>query len=291
MIPPAGFKAEMYPLRHRFNYRFGLSAESPEQNSTIITLVKNYGAVVAADTVDVNPHHASFDTETGAICQPMAIIDKLKLVLNFDMGKVTHTTDHIKSLKLSWMPIFFSFVEKLDAQDEKTNVTVKSILNLTTGSAEEDVTPAFSDKLFTDGPSELAHPVTTVNFTELFGTLNLTTNTAMEGVPFNKTTFLTALQYYTNKGALKACVGKTRNMVLTLDHPHKSYFIRKFVPRPVRRIVSYSYFGILIHCPLYSDVDQTMVTTAVTADKANVGVTANVVYDEWHPEFNQDMVG
>ncbi len=289
MIPPKGFKAELYPLRHNFFYSFGLSMETETINSTIATLVKNYDGVQDPQSIKTNPHHPSFETETGAICSPMSIIDKLTLSMKFNITRQAIAGDVMTRVKVEWTPIFASFPEKLDAADEKSTTTVKALLGLTTDATEEDITPAFAVKLSTDGDTDLAHPVSTANFTEVFGTLNLTTNTTMEGVPFNKDTFLKALRYYTNKGALKACIGRTRHVTIFShgNNSTKSFQIKKFVPRAVRRIVPYSFFGILFHCPIETDYGSDYHTTALTASKAQVGVKVHVAYHEWNAEHDQ----
>ncbi len=290
MIPPAGFKAEMYPLRHRFNYAVGLQGATAAENSTILTLVKNYKGSIAAQSIFVNPHHGSLDVETGAICGKMSIIDKLKLSLTFSLTKNATTTDKIAGLKCLWMPIFFSFPEKLDAVDDVSTTSVASILSLTKDATQEDITPAFAGKLDTTGPSDTTHPISTVNLvSETLTILNLTTDLTMEGVPWNQTTFLKALKYYTNKGALKACVGRTRNFTLTENHRVQSFFINKFVPKPIRRIVPYTYFGILLHMPLGSDIEQHYTESNLNSTLPHIGVKAHITYDEWNPEHNQEM--
>jgi len=290
MIPPKGFVAERYPLRHRLEYSAGLSAENGAMNSTILTLVKNYtDALNKPSTILVNPHHASFETETGAVCAGMSIVDKLKLHLTFNMPRAATGTDALYAIKFSWLPIFFSFPEKLDAADAESTTTVKAILNLTKDATKEDITPTFGTKLSVVGSSDLVHPTSSANFTEVFGTLNLSTDTTMEAVAHDRKLLFKALKYYTNKGALKACIGKIRNVVLTRDRPVKSFFINKFVPRAVRRIVPYSYFGILIHVPIESDADQFYYTTNLTTSGVHVGCKAIITYDEWHPDHNQDM--
>ncbi len=289
MIPPKGFKSTLYPLRHKLKFSVGIDSGAAAKNSTIFTLVKNYKSANAATVVDVNPSHASFDTETGAICGKMSIIDRLKLTLKFNLTRAFLGVNN-NSLAIQWTPIFFSFPEKLDATDDETTDTVATILSLTKDATEEDITPAFSTKLPIVATASLVHPTSSVNFTEVFGTLNLTTDTTMEGVPFNKDRFHNALKYYTNKGALKACIGQTRFMMLTSKNPEKTYHINKFVPRAIRRIVPYTYFGILIHCPLESDVSQHFLTTT-TAGTIAVGVKAVCTYDEWNIDHNQDMTG
>ena len=112
----------------------------------------------------------------------------------------------------------------------------------------------------------------------------------MEGVPHNQKLFTDAIKYYTNRGALKACIGRQRHFTLTEKQPFKNFFIDKFVPRAVRRIVPYSYFGILVHVPFAGNTDQYYYDTTPTATTvANVGVQAAVSYDEWNIDHIQEM--
>ncbi len=290
MIPPRGFKAEMYPLHHRFSARYLLDAVSATQNSTMIPLVKNYKASIAATSIEVNPHNSLFKIETGPICGDMSIIDKLRLSITFNLTESSISTEKVTAMRLLWRPIFFSFPEKLDAADDETTTTVASILSLTKDATQEDVTPAYGTKL-RESTSTTDVAMSTINLVETAAIANLTTDTGSEAIPHNETTFLDALRFYTNKGALRACVGRTRHLTLTATHSHKSYFIDKFVPRPIRRIVPYTFMAIMVHLPIQSDKDSIVYAPALSSTAGHIGVNLNVNYDEWHPSHNQDMSG
>jgi len=288
MIPPRGFKAELYPLRHHFNYVYGLTAGTSETVATIATFVKNYKGVGAPNTIIVNPHHGSFETETGAICAPMSIIDKFSVLMSFTLTEDA-LADGVEAIRIKYMPIFTSFAHRIAEVDQKSTTSVAAILELTSDATQEDITPAFDTKLATGAAAnEKNHPVSTANFTEVFGTLNLTTNVAMEGVPFDNATLFKALRYYTNKGALSSCIGKMKTITLTKNRPEYHTFIRRPVPRDVRRIQPYSYFGMLTAIDIDSNPQQIYYTGAMTVDKVAVGVKMTINYHEWHPEHNQD---
>ncbi len=256
--PPGGFEAEKFPLKHRVVYSFGLGLEAENKQATICTLVKNYKGADLPSTTVVNPHNPDFVTESGAICAPMSIITNLKLSMSFSITEQALETDGHFQIKFNWMPIFFSFPEKLDAADEQTTTTVASLLNLTKDATQEDVIPTWSTTdLNVTAPSAKNHPLSTVNLTEVATThIGLTTDAKMESVVFDRTAFLDAMRYYTNKGALKACVGRTRHEILTRNRLFKNTFIKKFVPRPIRRIVPYSWFGINFFLPHDSSTEQ-----------------------------------
>ncbi len=288
--PPPGFESEKYPLRHKLYYSFGLSAVTGTMNSTYITLVRNYKTLNAPQTIDVNPHHTNFKIETGAVCQPMSIVDRLRMDLRVQLTKLGDS-DGIP-LRCSWTPVFFSFPEKLDAADEETGTTVAAILNLLKDATEEDVTPLFNNtKLDITGTSEKPQPISLINMTEAFAILNMDTDLVAEAVSWDNSVFYDALQFYTNKGALKACIGRTRHMTLDHNHNHQTFRIDKFVPRAIRRIMPYAYFGILCHVPITADQDQYYDGAGLTASKAHIAFQANISYHEWNPDFNQDMVG
>ncbi len=289
MIPPRGFRAELYPLHHRFGARYLLDVVSETQNSTMIPLVQNYAGVVNPNTIEVNPHNSLFKIETGPICSPMAIIDKLKMVLTFNLTELSLVTEKITGLNMLWRPIFFSFSEKLDAADDETTTTVQSILSLTKDSNQEDVTPAYGTKLDeTTSTGEVA--MSAINIVQTAAISNLTTDTGPEAVPHNEQTFLDALRFYTNKGALKACIGSTRHFRLTEHNPIKSFFINKFVPRAIRRIVPYTFFAILCHADIQSARGSLVYNPALTGTSGHVGINLNCNYDEWHIEHNQDAM-
>jgi len=287
MIPPRGFEAEKYPLRHKLNFGAGLSLQTGTMNSVFFPLVKNYKTLTTGPAgVFVNPHHTNFEVDEGAICAGMSIISNLRMSLKFSYSKVAQ--DNASTIHVLWRPIFNSFPEKLDAADEKTTTTVASILQMTKDATEEDITAITTNNLDVTASSDRLHPVSTAYITEAFTHLNMTTDLIMEDIPWNEETFQTAIRYYTNKGALKTCVGKTRHFTLDNQHRIKNYFIRKFVPSQIRRIVPYSFFGILVHLPVVSDDDQYYHGTAQTASVTHVGVQCNVTYDEWNFLHNQD---
>ncbi len=284
--PPPGFTAELYPLRHKFAYSAGLSVITGTMNSTMFTLVRNYKAANDPDTIFVNPHHGSFETETGSVCAEMSIIDKLSLSLRFNFTELSDV-DNLVAIRGWWQPIFFSFGEKLDSVDLKSTDTAAAVLNLTKDATQEDITPAFGNKLPVLGLSHLSHPVSTANLTEATTHLNLTTDLTMEAVPHDDDLLMKALRYYTNKGAISSLLGRRRFFTVSKQMPHKSFFVKKFVPRSIRRIVPYTYFGLLIHVPLESEPEQFYYDATGTASKANVGVKALITYDEWNSDHSQ----
>ncbi len=257
---------------------------------------------VAADTIQVNPHNTSYETDTGPLCRNMSIIDRLTISLKFNMthycGPAHHSSgvstsevfegDDIPAFKFLWRPFFNVYPEKLDAADDDTGTTVAAILGLTKDATFEDVVPVTTNKLLTQGPAELAQPMSTVNAVQVFGDFNMTTNTAMEDHVFDEDLLQSALRRYTNKGALRSCLGRTRHVTLTRGRPYANFFIDKFVPRAIRRIQKYGFFGIQVHVPISSAVEQMYLSKALNS-VPHLGVKAIAHYHEWNVEHDQDM--
>jgi len=292
MIPPSGFKSELYPLRHRLQYSVGMSMKTGTMNTVFLTFLRHTNDVIAGTpgSIVVNPHNTNYVEDAGpAVCK-MSIIDKLSMSLRFNLTE-GFKVDSLVNLSFLWRPIFFSFNEKLGAADDDTGTTVESLLALTSDTTFEDVVPLTTNKMPVIGSSAKNQPVSSVNIAEVFGDYNMTTNVAMEDQVWDEDLFQSALRRYTNKGALRSMVGRTRHVTLDVNRPWKNFYIDKFVPSAVRRIQPYSFFGIQIHLPLVDSATQSYTSTAVTGSVAHLGVRCLVNYHEWNPDHYQEMSG
>jgi len=306
MIPPFGFEATKYPLRHRLIYGAGLSLGSSDRNTILMPLVMHSNEMdVAASTIQVNPHNTGYETDSGPLCRKGSIIDKLSISLkfsmldscqpahlaagtagpNFDDG--TYKGDDVPAFNFLWRPFFNIFGEKLDAADQDTSTTVAAILALTKDETFEDVVPITTNKLTSAGPSDLVQPMSTVNAVQVFGDFNLTTNTAMEDHVFDEDLLQEALRRYTIKGALRSCIGRTRHVTLTRDRPYKNFYIDKFVPSQIRRIMEYGFFGIQVHMPIDTEQGQLFMLEDVDASTNHLGIKMISNYHEWNIEHDQ----
>ncbi len=292
MFPPSGFRKELYPLRHRLLYSFGLSMKTVTQNTAMATLVRHTTDTISGTpgSIVVNPHHTGYVEDAGAAVCKMSILDKLNLSLKFNMTEDC-LTDGVRNLHFLWRPIFFSFGEKLTAADDDTGTTVESLLGLTSDDTYEDVVPLTTNKLPVQGPSELPQPVSTVNIAEVFGDYNMTTDTSMEDHVWDEDLLQAALRRYTNKGALKSMIGRTRHVNLTTSKPYKNFYIDKFIPKAIRRIMPYTFFAIQVHLPVTADIGQQFASTAVTANVAHLGCKMICNYHEWNADHYQEMSG
>ncbi len=292
MIPPVGFLQQKYPLRHIVEYAFGLSPSATSVDTAMATLLRNTNDTIAGTpaSIVVNPHNTNYVEDYGpAVCK-WSIIDKLNLSMKFSLTEMA-TTDGIDALNFLWRPIFFSFTDKLDAADDDTTTTVAAILGLTHDATYEDVVPVTTNKLPVDGASDKSQPVSTVNIAEVFGDYNQTTDVTMEDHVFDEDLLHSALRRYTNKGALRACLGRTRNVTLTKNRPYKNFYIDKFVPRAVRRVQPYTFMAIQVHVPLASKTGQYFIANTITGSKAHLGCRIRATYHEWNDNHFQEMSG
>ncbi len=299
MRPPKGFESEKFPLRHRLIYSYGLNVKSDTNNTAFMPIVMaSKDTDVLPDTIQVNPHNSAFEEDAGPLCAQMSIIDRMTISLKFTMtaacnqametSSAAWSGDGIKSLKLLWRPIFGVFPEKWDAADDDTTTTVAAILAMTKDATNEDIVPVTTNNLPGTSPGEKTQPMSTVNAVQIFSDFNLTTDTIMEDHVFDEDLLQAALRRYTNKGALRSCIGRTRHFTLSQNRPYANFYIDKFVPRAIRRIQPYGFFGIQVHMPIETDIDQHFNYVTASSGVSHVGVKMIANYHEWNFEFDQD---
>lgn len=286
--PPSGLFTKRYPLSHNFSYIYDLNIDSETKNSTILTLIRSSmdAAVVAANAVETNPMHANFAEETGPLCLYNSIIDKLTLSLRFTMSPGALATDNLAAINVYWMPIFGQFKEPWEALDESTGTaTPTSILGLTKDDTNKDIVPAFSGVDVGTGSQALS----TINDTEnAVNDYNLTTNSILESVAFDDGEWYDAMQYYTIDKVLTRLTGRMNKIVLTKTNPHRNIFMKKFVPRSIRTVKKYCFFGILVYAPISGSLNQLM-PAGQTTDIAHVNCQAITRYSEWHADHNNEI--
>ncbi len=311
MRPPKGFENEKFPLRHRIINSIGLNMVSDNGNTVLFPLVMSSTDMATnpqPDTVIVNPHNTAFVEDDGPLVRQMSIIDRMRISLKFNMTHYcsdahlssgtagpnfddgVYQGENIGVFKFLWRPIFNVYPEKLDAADDDTGTTVAAILALTKDSTFEDIVPITTNKLPTSGPAERILAMSSVNDIQVFGDFNMTTNAQMEDHVFDEDLLQTALRRYTNKGALRSCLGRTRHVTLTRNRPFANFFLDKFVPNAIRRVQPYGFLGIQVHLPLQSQVDQVFQSHAGSNSVPHLGIQLIANYHEWNVEHDQSQL-
>ncbi len=281
--PPKGYKTMEYPLPHQFDYSFSLSPETATKNSTMIRLIMSRENNNAVDTIEVNPSHASFAEETGCIVHPDSIIPRMNIAMRAQMNQAMDETDKIRYIKFHWMPIYASFLDSYTAMDNETNVEVEDILELKTTATNKTGFPLFNNvKLLAGGN----WPMSTVNFTEVYGTAGMDTDITAEGITFDPDLMWDALNHYSNKGMLAKVMGQWHTEILDVRRP----WIRNsnnFTHPTVKRGNEYTFCGILFHVPLVDSIDQFYQVGDITEASSVISFDVRVRYDEWNSQFDQ----
>jgi len=278
-IPKGYFRTE-FPLPHNMSGRVSLNTDdAADNNCTYIPIILNDEGLVNADTVNVNPEHGSFAESNTPYCYKNSIIPKINFTLRAKLNKGGIETDKLRSIILDWMPIYTSFLNRLEAQDSKTAVQVEDILELQHETVGKSCYPIYDAVNMTNGSTIGIHANAT---TALMG---MTTTAALENVAFNKELFYDALQYYTNAPMLKKVIGKMHRVTLYRDHTY-TYHSNNFTNPMVKRINDYTFCGILLYAPLAGTHEQLNVA-GDTTDIAHINLAWHLRYDEWNPEFDQ----
>ncbi len=313
MRPPKGFENEKYPLRHKIEHSLGLTLGTDDENTVLLPLVMSSLDMASDDpeTIVVNPHNTAFVQDTGPLVRQMSIIDRLTISLKFAMTDecgpthvISHTFsgsptaltasaftgDDIPAFKFIWRPIFNVYPEKLDAADDDTGTTVAAILGLTKDATFEDIVPLTTNKLNVNTNISKNMPMSAVNDIQVLGDYNMTSNTSMEAHDFDEDLLQDALRRYTNKGALRSCLGRTRHVTLTRQRPFANFYIDKPVPRAIRRVQPFGFFGIQIHLAEDVHQDQIFFTNVTNSTVNHLGVKMTTHFHEWNVEHDQSMI-
>ncbi len=289
-FPPKGYNQMEYPLPHQFDYNFGLSAEIATKNATMVTLIKSYEAMNAADAIEVNPSHSAFLEETGPVCQVDSIIPRLNISMSAMMTQTSAggALDDIKVLKFHWMPIYMSFIDTYEAMENETNAEVEDVIEMQHTVAQKDGNPLWSntDLLESATTGYLAHPVNTVNITGTFTTTDLTTDLKMESIAFDPDHMFDILSYGSNSSMLRKVMGQYHTEYITQDRT----WVRNsnnFTHPSVKRMNEYTFCGVIFYLPLVDSSQQFGNGTDITETKNQIDFKIRVRYDEWNSQFDQ----
>ncbi len=307
MRPPKGFENEKFPLRHRLLYSCALGMKSETANTVFMPIVmSSKDTDVLPNTIQVNPHNSNYENDGGPLCAQMSIIDRMRISLKFNMSHQcgpahlasgtagpnfddgVYEGNDIVSMHFLWRPVFNVYPEKMDAADDATGATVASILGMTKDATNEDIVPVTTNNLPAVQPSELPHPVSTVNAVQVFSDFNMSTDLIMEDHVYDEDLLQVALSRYTNKGALRSCLGRTRHVTLTRNRTFSNFYIDKFVPNAIRRVQPYGMFGIQVHLPLETDIGQQGISKTTSSSTPHLMVKMIASYHEWNSEHDQE---
>ncbi len=277
--PPRGYAQNEHPLPHNLSFQGTFGLDGTAKVGTYFPLILNDEAMVNPDTVNANPEHGSFAEADHPYCYKNSIIPKMTLNLDFHMSKLAIETDGTREITVNWMPVYTAFLNRLDAEDSKTAVSVEDILELEHETVGKSAYPLWSTTNLVGGSlQELGPNITTA-------LMGLTTDATMESVAFNEGLFWDAMQYYTNGPMLRKVIGRLHKVQLKRDRPYH-YYSNTFTNPTVKRILPYTFCGVLMWTIKAGTVGQGLIASETT-DIAHINLQGSCRYDEWNSSFDQ----
>ncbi len=287
--PPRNYSQEEFPLYHELDYRFTLDGNDEAKNSALLSLARYTEGANAPDAIEVNPNHASYAEETGAICQPGSIIPRMTFQMDGLMNEALLETDKVKQIRFYWCPVYIAFLDSLTAIDNRVASTeIEDILELTHDATTHSTWPLFSgtDLASTAASGFGAQPLSTVNKTEAYTNLSLTTDAKLESVSFDSDTLFDCLQFYSNAGMMRKVMGSWRSEILNGSTSRMfHYYSNNYTHPAIKRMNEYTYCGVLVHLPVQHTVQQ-LPTPDITAG-SGLEFHVKCKYPEWNHQFDQ----
>ncbi len=278
--PPRGYQDMDHPLPHNFNFDadFNIDNASTER-MTYFPLILNDEGLVNPDTVIANPEHGSFAESNNAYCYKNSIIPRMNVTIRCGLAKAGIETDKLRIVNMFWLPVYTSFLNRLEAADSKTGTKIEAILELEHETTGKSCYPLWSGTDFVYSHNIGIHANAT---TALMG---LTTDNGGEDIVFDRELFYDALQYFTNSKMLSKVVGKMHRVTLTRDRIYL-YHSNNFTNPMVKRINEYTFCGIIIGATAAGTFEQHHRPLDVS-DISHWTAQCHVRYDEWNKDFDQ----
>lgn len=279
---------------------FGLSMEDVTRDSVYIPLIRNSELMAAPEAVEVNPRHANFAEETGASCFTGSIVPRLTFQLSAWIPQLiafggTPGTDTATHVNFKMLPIYMSFEDSYNADNEKDLVAVEDILELEHETTNKTGQPLLSgvDVFSNSATAAGSIPLNTVGYTEVGAThWGATVDAKVESVAFDEALFWDMKHFGTNSAMLNKVTGKMKSFSVSRDKPF-FFSSSNFTHPNVKRINPYTFCGVLIHvppaAPTIDETGQQAVSTELTPIE-HIHFSSRVRYDEWNPNFDQTVV-
>lgn len=277
-------KQRHFPRPHDMKYGWIATAEPSnlDERATIIPITSYDEGLGAPSAYNANPEHASFAEYGGANCFPNSRIDNIKTTLEVGMTKGALTTDAMSAIKFATMPIYISSLNDLTANDEKSGLDISELIELQSETTDRQTFPLYT------GDGDKIVEKFAGSFTAHADHEGLTTTQVFEGITFSSATLYDALHYYTNSGKLKSCIGGLKWHMLTRNHSVKQ--IHYFVKPKTKRMLPYSFFGLMVFVPHIGSYDQVAQVADTTADLPHLEFRMRIRYNEWNEAYDMDSL-
>ncbi len=276
-------KVKEYPQHHRLHWNFNLTHDDTAltKRATFLPICFNDDLTIATD-VDSNPMHASFAESAQAACSPESKVFSISASIQLEMAKAAWPL--MRQLKVQIIPIAVAF-EDIDATDDRTSLTVGSILSLLDEDTSNNTYPLYNNVVIT---------ATTDQQVDMgVDQLGLTATTALEYITFNVPQLFQMLSFGSNRGKLKTCIGGiiTRNILGSHPGNTKTTIRMKInLPSKAKFMNKKTFFGIVIRIPPSGLEDQWGQAADATAID-HIVVNFRAHYLEWNHSFNHQRTG
>ncbi len=267
-----------FPRVHNFNWGFGLTLENAARAHTIVPYVMQDNAVVDYETIKTNPLNADWSVYAEANCVKGSFVPVIQV--GWQAYKPRADTEVI-DLMFEEMTLGCAFLNRLDAFDQKTGDTIKSIIEMQDESTDEQAYPLWNGTKLFEGHGVLDAPSLIPG---------LSTNQQFEGVAWDREKFFDAHNYYSNKNMLKTVTGRLKaHHVVEPAMPHGQTIIRGggtySLPSACKSMNPYTFHGQLFSLPQVGDRTQ-LHLAADTTPIEHLTITGFCRFFEYNPSFN-----
>ncbi len=272
-------KTEHYPQPHDMALSFAFELDDATIDSTIIPILFYDEGLGSPDAQETHPENAAFAVTSQPNVFVNSRIDKINAQLKISLTSKA-IDDNIPAIRIAFMVIKMSFKENYIAIDELSSSEVQDILTLQTESTDRQGFPLFA------GP-KIAEKFTNSSLMHA-NVPGLTTNQKIEGTAFVASDYYNAIHYKTIAGKLKNSTRGLKWLTLTQNRPIAN--IKIHIDSKVKRANEYTFYGLLVYCPVVNTTEQIPVTADITAATNYVFCDFYARWNEWNQRFNSKML-
>ncbi len=274
-------KVEEYPQPHSIDLSMLFELDNAAIDSTIIPWCLYDEGQGNPTALETNPRNASFAVTTKPNCFVNSRIDQILGSITFAMTSKA-LDDNIPAIKVAFMPIKMAFIEDYTADDELSGLAVQEIVEMQTESTDRQGFP-----LYTGSANKIVEKF--AGGATLHADMDgLTTTQVIEGVAFNVGTWYNSIHFQTNAGKIKSVTRGLKWITLTQTRPVAK--VKIAIDSKTKRMNEFTFFGVLIHCPILGGIHQIPSAGDITAATNYVSVDTFCRYNEWNHDFNHRMI-
>ncbi len=274
-------KVEEYPQPHSIDVSMLFELDNAAIHTTIVPWCLYDEGQGNPTALETNPRNAAFAVTTKPNCFVNSRVDQILGQIRFAMTSKA-LDDNIPAISVAFMPIKMAFIEDYTADDELSGLAVQEIVEMQTESTDRQGFP-----LYTGSANKIVEKFS--GSATLHADVDgLTTTQVIEGVAFNPSTFYNAIHFQTNAGKIKNAVRGLKWITLTQNRPVATVKIR--IDSKTKRMNEFTFFGVLIHCPILGSNFQIPSAGDITAATNYVVVDTFCRYNEWNHDFNHRML-